>query len=408
MKIYFIFDGKKHEGPFSIEELQAKGLKRDTYVWKEGLPDWVHADKIEELEYILPAASAEPVAAALPPEPVVEQTPATNGKQVEETETEVLVEVKKEEPRLKETIQPVVETVKPQPKVEVKEVKPQPEQKPAPQKKFAVEEEKVVAKQAKPAPAKQQATKAQPVAAKKSKAGAIIFFVLLVLAGGGVAYYLYSQNQEKKQHQQVSNKLNIDVPSPDKSSEVSGNNEVADKNTGNTGTIDQNKDENKDEPLITTTTTPSNTKKDTKKTEDKTDNTNTSKTTNNPTNNKTDNKQDVKKDKIDPVVDKPKNDKNEPQVSANPVANLSVSGSYKKNFFGEAVLEGKISNGNGNVQFKSVVIEAKFIGDNGQVLKSEQFTKSGVLPGNGNLAFKFKTNPPKDVKAVSYRIVSAQ
>jgi hypothetical protein len=49
MKCYFIYDGQQQHGPFSFEELQQKGVKRETPVWKEGLTEWVNAGKLDEL-----------------------------------------------------------------------------------------------------------------------------------------------------------------------------------------------------------------------------------------------------------------------------------------------------------------------------------------------------------------------
>lgn len=37
------------EGPFTIEGLKNKGLQKHTQVWFEGLPQWVSAEKLPEL-----------------------------------------------------------------------------------------------------------------------------------------------------------------------------------------------------------------------------------------------------------------------------------------------------------------------------------------------------------------------
>lgn len=44
-----------HAGPFSAEELVAKGIGLDTPVWISGLPDWVEAREIQELRELIEA-----------------------------------------------------------------------------------------------------------------------------------------------------------------------------------------------------------------------------------------------------------------------------------------------------------------------------------------------------------------
>jgi hypothetical protein len=47
---YFIHDGKKQRGPFSIGELRSAGLTPEQHIWREGLNDWAKAGSLEELE----------------------------------------------------------------------------------------------------------------------------------------------------------------------------------------------------------------------------------------------------------------------------------------------------------------------------------------------------------------------
>jgi len=49
MSQYYYTDGKERYGPFSIDELRDKAIDENTLVWKEGLPDWVPAAKMSEL-----------------------------------------------------------------------------------------------------------------------------------------------------------------------------------------------------------------------------------------------------------------------------------------------------------------------------------------------------------------------
>jgi GYF domain 2 len=53
MKQYFLHDGQNQLGPFSPEELKGKNITSETFVWKEGMSDWVKANEIEELRVLL-------------------------------------------------------------------------------------------------------------------------------------------------------------------------------------------------------------------------------------------------------------------------------------------------------------------------------------------------------------------
>lgn len=64
MEYWTIIDDR-HAGPFSAEELVAKGIGLDTPVWISGLPDWVEAREIQELRALIearPAQEEEPAA----------------------------------------------------------------------------------------------------------------------------------------------------------------------------------------------------------------------------------------------------------------------------------------------------------------------------------------------------------
>jgi hypothetical protein len=54
MAQYYYTDGKERFGPFSIEELKEKNITPQTYVWKEGLPDWVPAGNLRDLSGLFP------------------------------------------------------------------------------------------------------------------------------------------------------------------------------------------------------------------------------------------------------------------------------------------------------------------------------------------------------------------
>jgi len=46
MQKYHYTDGTNSFGPFTIEELRFKGITPDTYVWAEGMPNWVLAKDV--------------------------------------------------------------------------------------------------------------------------------------------------------------------------------------------------------------------------------------------------------------------------------------------------------------------------------------------------------------------------
>src|SRR5215212_8937637 len=46
---YFIADGTVQRGPFPIHQLPRHGLRADTLVWNEAMPQWQRADEVEEL-----------------------------------------------------------------------------------------------------------------------------------------------------------------------------------------------------------------------------------------------------------------------------------------------------------------------------------------------------------------------
>ena len=51
-KIYFLVIENEQKGPYSREELKDLRIKKDSLVWKEGLEDWVQAEKLEELKQL--------------------------------------------------------------------------------------------------------------------------------------------------------------------------------------------------------------------------------------------------------------------------------------------------------------------------------------------------------------------
>ena len=47
---YFMDKANKQVGPLSLDELKQRGITRETPVWREGMPNWVQAKDIPELQ----------------------------------------------------------------------------------------------------------------------------------------------------------------------------------------------------------------------------------------------------------------------------------------------------------------------------------------------------------------------
>jgi len=80
MRFYMLMGGQR-KGPFTIEQLAAEGLERDTLVWHTGQADWVRADQLPALDELMltipppvprPPGPAAPLAA---PSPIVVPAP---------------------------------------------------------------------------------------------------------------------------------------------------------------------------------------------------------------------------------------------------------------------------------------------------------------------------------------------
>lgn len=67
---YFLADGSVQKGPFPVEQLIAQGLKRDTLVWREGMPQWLRAETVPELAMLFTGYQQTQQYAPPPPPPV--------------------------------------------------------------------------------------------------------------------------------------------------------------------------------------------------------------------------------------------------------------------------------------------------------------------------------------------------
>src|SRR5258705_12870875 len=81
---YFLADGNVQRGPFPMEQLIAQGLKRETLVWREGMPQWQKAETVPELAvlftgYQQPQRQYAPPPPPPPPGGGFAQTPPVGG-----------------------------------------------------------------------------------------------------------------------------------------------------------------------------------------------------------------------------------------------------------------------------------------------------------------------------------------
>ena len=52
MSEYYILNGSEQQGPYTIDQLRGR-VTPQTYVWREGLPDWIRAGDLPELSGLL-------------------------------------------------------------------------------------------------------------------------------------------------------------------------------------------------------------------------------------------------------------------------------------------------------------------------------------------------------------------
>ncbi len=78
MNKYFLTDGKKNYGPYTLEELRTKNITRETMVWYEGMTDWQPAGTLPELSELFahtPPSAPFAAAGSTPTLPVNPQIP---------------------------------------------------------------------------------------------------------------------------------------------------------------------------------------------------------------------------------------------------------------------------------------------------------------------------------------------
>ena len=48
MRIYYLNRNQEFLGPYSLDDLRSQPITKDDVIWKDGAPDWVHAEELEE------------------------------------------------------------------------------------------------------------------------------------------------------------------------------------------------------------------------------------------------------------------------------------------------------------------------------------------------------------------------
>lgn len=62
---YFVRVGGENQGPFSIDDLRARGVAPSEFVWRDGLADWLPAGGLPELAGVLRTAGGSAASAAV-------------------------------------------------------------------------------------------------------------------------------------------------------------------------------------------------------------------------------------------------------------------------------------------------------------------------------------------------------
>lgn len=72
MSEYYILNGSEQQGPYTIDQLRGR-VTPQTYVWRDGLADWVQAINLPELSAVLlPEGSVSPSGVVKPKDYLVE------------------------------------------------------------------------------------------------------------------------------------------------------------------------------------------------------------------------------------------------------------------------------------------------------------------------------------------------
>ncbi len=75
MEQYYYTDGKERYGPFTLDQLRERNIGLETLVWKEGMPDWVAAKNVSDLQALFEASDNLQPPVSLPYAPLPELPP---------------------------------------------------------------------------------------------------------------------------------------------------------------------------------------------------------------------------------------------------------------------------------------------------------------------------------------------
>jgi len=78
MSKYYYTDGKERFGPFTLEELGAKNISKETMVWMEGLADWIPAGNLAELQSLFLQSGPQIPPIGVPYQPMMMEKPPKN------------------------------------------------------------------------------------------------------------------------------------------------------------------------------------------------------------------------------------------------------------------------------------------------------------------------------------------
>jgi uncharacterized membrane protein YhaH (DUF805 family) len=74
MKEYYYAEMGEAKGPYSIDELRENGIKPETFIWKEGMSDWLPAKELKDIA-ILFRPTPPPIPRRSPVRPTIDDTP---------------------------------------------------------------------------------------------------------------------------------------------------------------------------------------------------------------------------------------------------------------------------------------------------------------------------------------------
>lgn len=75
MATYYIVENNQQAGPFTLEQLAARGITPDTNVWTEGMANWTLAGQVSELQFLFAQQTPPQTPPQAPPTPEPEPAP---------------------------------------------------------------------------------------------------------------------------------------------------------------------------------------------------------------------------------------------------------------------------------------------------------------------------------------------